>query len=87
MAPTVHSSCARRNGSLARIFHGQKCIANRFSKGMKNSGPSQGCADSPADFYESLRELVEAAGIEPASLTQLPAATTCLVRCKFSIGG
>ena len=23
---------------LARIFHGQKCFANRFSKGMKNPG-------------------------------------------------
>ena len=30
--------------------------------------------------------LVEAAGVEPASLTNLPAATTCLVRSKFSSG-
>ena len=28
--------------------------------------------------------LVEAAGVEPASLTNLPAATTCLVRKRFS---
>ena len=29
-------------------------------------------------------EMVEAAGVEPASLTELPAATTCLVRREFS---
>jgi hypothetical protein len=30
------------------------------------------------------KNMVEAAGIEPASLTELPAATTCLVRKMFS---
>jgi len=29
-------------------------------------------------------QVVEAAGVEPASLANLPAATTCLVRRKFS---
>jgi Protein of unknown function DUF72 len=33
-----------------------------------------------------LEKVVEAAGVEPASLTNLPAATTCLVRSKFSSG-
>jgi len=28
--------------------------------------------------------MVEAAGVEPASLTNKPAATTCLVRRRFS---
>ena len=32
------------------------------------------------------RKMVEAAGVEPASLTALPAATTCLVRRIFSTG-
>jgi len=31
-------------------------------------------------------QMVEAAGVEPASLTNVPAATTCLVRSKFSSG-
>src|ERR1017187_8069255 len=30
--------------------------------------------------------MVEAAGVEPASLAKLPAATTCLVRREFSTG-
>src|ERR1035437_5570594 len=32
------------------------------------------------------RRMVEAAGVEPASLAKLPAATTCLVRREFSTG-
>ena len=31
-------------------------------------------------------KMVEAAGVEPASLANLPAATTCLVRREFSTG-
>ena len=32
------------------------------------------------------KNVVEAAGVEPASLAKLPAATTCLVRREFSTG-
>src|SRR5262245_12921206 len=37
-------------------------------------------------FSFQQKKVVEAAGVEPASLTNLPAATTCLVRRIFSAG-
>ena len=41
------------------------------------------CHEIKLDFSKSLKEMVEAAGVEPASLTNKPAATTCLVRREF----
>src|SRR5436189_18040 len=40
----------------------------------------------PSFREDAERRMVEAAGIEPASLTNIPAATTCLVRKRFSAG-
>lgn len=35
---------------------------------------------------EGVDKMVEAAGVEPASLANKPVATTCLVRSRFSAG-
>jgi len=47
-------------------------LSNLSNYSAKAAGTSRG------------RSVVEAAGIEPASLANKPAATTCLVRRRFS---
>jgi len=60
-------------------FHDLVEIARQLGEKCADLSPSELSGNAPAPI-----EMVEAAGVEPASLAQLPAATTCLARREFS---
>jgi hypothetical protein len=55
-----------------------------YSHPKTHTGTNFSCPLPLILITKTLQNMVEAAGVEPASLTNLPAATTCLVRKDFS---
>src|ERR1051325_4153419 len=49
-----------------------------------DAGEASCCGELEPPCVGCYGKMVEAAGVEPASLAKLPAATTCLVRREFS---